>query len=116
MKGVFQYITGTLGRSILREAASRILGVKKRDYQNVSFTLANSWNEIRLLNLKVTKPIEDFLPIEILNQNEEEQKTDKQFMLNFKFPVGKGNKSVEDESTSDQFKLQLIDNLFNIGL
>ena len=31
------------------------------------------------------------------------------------FPVGQGNESVEDVSASDQFKEQLIDNLFNFG-
>ena len=116
LKGVFQYMTGTLGRNILRDAAGRVLGVKRRDFQNVSFTLTNSWNNIRLLDLTVTKAIEDFLPIDILNKDEEKQRDDTQFKLNFKFPVGKGNKSIEEDSTGDQFKMQLIDNLFNIGL
>ena len=116
LKGVFQYMTGGLGKNILRDAAGRVLGVKRRDFQNVSFTLANSWENIRLLDLAVTKSIEDFLPIDMLNKSEEEQRETAQFKLRFNFPVGKGNKSVEEESTTDQFKLQLIDNLFNIGL
>ena len=116
MKGLFQYMTGGLASNVLRDAAGRVFGVKRRDFQNVSFTLANSWQNLRLLNLKITKPIEDFLPIDILNKDEEKQKNDTQFKLNLKIPVGKGDTSVEDESTEDQFKQRLIDNLFNIGL
>ncbi len=116
LKGVFQYMTGGLGKNILRDAAGRVLGIKRRDFQNVSFTLANSWDNVRLLDLAVTKPIEEFLPIDVLNKSEEEQRETAQFKLRFNFPVGQGNKSVEDDSTSDQFKMQLIDNLFNIGL
>ena len=116
MKGVFQYMTGSLGRDVLKDAAGRVLGVKKRDFQNVSFTLANSWNEPQLLNLKITKAIEDFLPIDILNHDSEAQRDDTQFKLNLKIPVGPGNKSVEEESTGDQMKEQIIDNLFNWGL
>ena len=115
MKGVFQYMTGNLASNFLRDAAGRILGVKRRDFQTVSFRLANSWDELRLLDLKITKPIEDFLPIDMLNKDQEQQKDDTQFKLNLKIPVGKGDDSVEEESTGDQFKQQLIDNLFNIG-
>ncbi len=116
MKGVFQYMTGSLGRDVLKDAASRVLGIKRRDFQNVSFTLANSWDNLRMENLKITKPIEDFLPIDILNRDKEEQKDDTQFKLQLKIPTGKGYKSAEDESTGDQLKEQLIDNLFNYGL
>lgn len=116
MKGIFQYMTGGLTQNFLKDAAGRVLGVKRRDYQSVSFRLANSWQELRLLDLEVSKPIEDFLPIDILNKDEEKQRDDRQFKLNLKFPVGPGNESVEEESTGDQFKQQLIDNLFNIGM
>ena len=116
MKGVFQYMTGSLARDVLRDAAGRVLGVKRKDFQNVSFTLANSWNDPQLLNLKITKPIEDFLPIDILNRDSEEQKNDTQFSLKLKIPTGPGVKSAEEESTTDQMKEQLIDNLFNWGL
>lgn len=116
MKGVFQYMTGGLARSALRDAASRVMGIKRRDFQNVSFTLANSPYEPHLRDLKVTKPIEDFLPIDVLNKDEEKQKDTTQFKMSFKLPVGKGAPSAEDESPSDQFKQQLIDNLFNIGM
>ena len=108
-------MTGNLAQNVLRDAAGRIFGVKRRDFQTVSFRLANSWNELRLLDLKITKPIEDFLPIDMLNKDQEQQKDDTQFKLNLKIPVGKGDESIEEESTSDQFKQQLIDNLFNIG-
>ena len=116
MKGVFQYMTGSLARDVLRDAAGRILGVRRKDFQNVSFTLANSWNDPQLLNLKITKPIEDFLPIDILNRDSEEQKNDTQFSLKLKIPTGPGAKSAEEDSTTDQMKEQLIDNLFNWGL
>ena len=36
MKGVFQYMTGSLGRNVLKDAAGRVLGIKRRDLQNVS--------------------------------------------------------------------------------
>ena len=116
MKGVFQYMTGSLARDVLKDAASRVLGIKRRDFQNVSFTLANSWQNLSMENLKITKPIEDFLPIDILNRDKEEQKDDTQFKLQLKIPTGKGYKSAEEESTGDQLKEQLIDNLFNYGL
>ena len=116
MKGVFQYMTGNLARNVLRDAAGRVLGIKSRDFQSVSFRLANSWQQLRLLDMKITKPIEDFLPLDILNKDEEKQRDDTQFKLNLRIPVGKGEESVEDESTTDQFKQQLIDNLFNIGI
>ncbi|MBQ3347381.1 MAG: hypothetical protein IJG39_09870, partial [Synergistaceae bacterium] len=116
MKGVFQYMTGGLTRNVLRDAASRVMGIKRRDFQNVSFTLANSPYDPQLRDLKVTKPIEDFLPIDVLNRDEEKQRDTTQFKMSFKLPVGKGAPSAEDESPSDQFKQQLIDNLFNIGM
>lgn len=116
MKGVFQYMTGSLARNVLRDAASRVMGFQGRDYQNVSFTLTNASGKIALQDLKVTKPIEDFLPIDILNNDQEKQKETTQFKMSFKLPVGEGAPSAEEESTTDQFKRQLIDNLFNIGM
>lgn len=115
MKGLFQYMTGTIAQSALRDAAGRVLGVKRRDYQNVSFTLANSWSALQLLDLKITKSIEDFLPINILNKDEEKQKEETQFKMSIKIPTGPGDKSIEDESPEDQLKQQFIDNLFNLG-
>ena len=116
MKGIFQYVTGGLTGNVLRDAAGRVLGIKKRDFQNVTFTLANSWTELQLLNLKITKSLEEFLPINVLNkESEETQRSDTQFKMRLTFPVGQGNESVEDVSASDQFKEQLIDNLFNFG-
>ena len=118
MKGVFQYMAGGLTgtTNFLRDAAGRMLGVKRRDFQNVSFRLANSWNNLQFLDLKVTKPIEDFLPINLLNKNEETQRSEQKFKLQLKFPVGPGNHDPEDDSPADQFKQQLIDNLFDMGL
>ena len=116
MKGVFQYMTGGIARNVIRDTAGRILGLKTRDFQNVSFRLANNWNEIQLLDLAITKAIEDFLPLDILNRENETQRDDKQFKLSIKIPTGKGDKSIEEESATDQFKEQLLDNLLNLGL
>ena len=116
MKGVFQYMTGNILRDIFKDTAARIMGIKRRDFQNVSFTLANSWQELKLLDLKITKSIEDVLPIELLNNDEEKQREDKQFKFGVKIPVGKGEKSIEDERPEHQLRQQLIDNLFNIDL
>ncbi|MCR4817583.1 MAG: hypothetical protein K5841_01340 [Fretibacterium sp.] len=118
IKGAFQYVTGTLSgggaSGFLRDAAGKILGVKKRDYQNISFTLANSWQNLRLLDLKSTKSLQDYLPLDRLNK-EEQKKDEKQFKLHLRFPMGPGSNDPEDVSAGDQFKEQLIDNLFNIG-
>ncbi|MBQ9527844.1 MAG: hypothetical protein IJR68_09545, partial [Fretibacterium sp.] len=89
--------------------------IKKRDYQDISFTLANSWQELRLLNLETTKSLQDYLPVDRLNKEDEQKKDDRQFKLRLRFPMGPGSHDPEDASTSDQFKEQLIDNLFNIG-
>ena len=43
------------------------------------------------------------------------KKDDKQFKLHLKFPTGHGSDDNEELSTSDQFKEQLIDNLFRLG-
>ncbi len=115
MKGVFQYMTGGLTKNVLKDAASRAMGLQGKDLQNVSFTLANSWDNLNIENLKVTKPIEDFLPINVLNNDEEKQKSEAKFNIRLKIPTGPGEKSAEDESTTEQFKKQLIDNLFNLG-
>lgn len=116
MKGVFQYMTGSLVKNVLRDAASRVMGFQGRDYQNVTFTLTNAHGTPAIKDLKVTKSIEDFLPINVLNRDEEKQKETTQFKMSFKIPVGEGAPSAEEESTTDQFKRQLIDNLFNIGM
>ena len=116
MKGVFQYMTGNLAQGVLRDAAGRVLGVKRKDFQSISFKLTNSWSKLGPMNIKITKPIEDFLPIDMLNKDQEKQRDDTQFKLNLKIPVGKGDPSIEEDSPGDQFKQQLIDNLFNIGL
>ena len=116
MKGVFQLMTGGLTGNALRDAAGKVLGVKKRDFQNVRFTLANSWDKLQLLNLQITKSLEEFLPINVLNKDsEEQQKNDTQFKMRLNIPVGQGVDGSEETSTSDQFKEQLIDNLFNFG-
>ena len=71
---------------------------------------------MQFLDLKVTKPIEDFLPINLLNKNEETQRSEQKFKLQLKIPVGPGNHDPEDDSPADQIKQQLIDNLFDMGL
>ena len=49
-------------------------------------------------------------------KDEEKQKETTQFKMSFKLPVGEGAPSAEEESPGDQFKRQLIDNLFNLGM
>lgn len=115
LKGVFQYMTGGLSGGLVRDALGRAIGLRGRDFQDVSFTLSNSWQELRLLNLKIDKPLQDYLPLDALNGNQRKQKDDTQFRLNLKFPTGPGGGSPEDRSTKDQLTEQLLDNLLHIG-
>ena len=116
MKGVFQYFTGGLSNSnLLKSVLGEALGVNKRDFQDVSFVLAGGWSNLQLLNLRIDKPLKDYLPLEKLNRTEEQRGDGAQFRLNLKFPTGPGAKGGEDH-TEDQLKDQLLDNLLNIGI
>ena len=67
------------------------------------------------MNLKIDKPLQDYLPLDSLNGNQQKQRDDTQFRLNLKFPTGPGGGSPEDRSTKDQLTEQLLDNLLHIG-
>ena len=115
MKGVFQYFTGGLSNTnLLKSVLGEALGVNKRDFQDVSFVLAGGWSNLQLLNLRIDKPLKDYLPLEKLNRTEEQRGDGAQFRLNLKFPTGPGAKGGENR-TEDQLKDQLLDNLLNIG-
>ena len=115
LKGVFQYFTGGLSNGdLLKNVVGKALGIKKRDFQDVSFVLAGGWSNLQLLNLRIDKPLKDYLPLEKLNRTEEQRGDGAQFRLNLKFPTGPGAEGGEDR-TEDQLKEQLLDNLLNIG-
>lgn len=115
MKGVFQYFTGGLSNTnLLKSVLGEALGVNKRDFQDVSFVLAGGWSNLQLLNLRIDKPLQDYLPLKKLNRTEEQRGDGAQFRLNLKFPTGPGAKGGENR-TEDQLKDQLLDNLLNIG-
>ena len=115
MKGVFQYFTGGLSNTnLLKNVVGEALGISKRDFQDVSFVLAGGWSNLQLLNLKIDKPLGDYLPLEKLNRTEEQRGDGARFRLNLKFPTGPGAEGGEDR-TEDQLKEQLLDNLLNIG-
>lgn len=115
MKGVFQYFTGGLSNTnLLKNVVGEALGISKRDFQDVSFVLAGGWSNLQLLNLKIDKPLGDYLPLEKLNRTEEQRADGARFRLNLKFPTGPGAEGGEDP-TGDQLKNQLLDNLLNIG-
>ena len=92
----------------------KALGIEKRDFQDVSFVLAGSWTDLQLLHLRIDKPLQNYLPLDRLNKTEEQKADDKKFRLNLKIPTGPGAKDTENR-TEDQFKEQLLDNLFNLG-
>ncbi|NLL37682.1 MAG: hypothetical protein GX256_09215 [Fretibacterium sp.] len=118
LKGVFEYFTGGLktggglGVGMFKGAVGKMLGIQARDFQDVSFILKGSWSELQLLRLKIDKPLKHYLPLDTLN--EEKRLDDKKFRLNLKIPTGPGDTSPE-EDPEDQFKQQLLDNLFQIG-
>ena len=115
LKGVFQYFTGGLSNGdLLKNVVGKALGIKKRDFQDVSFVLTGGWSNLQLLNLRIDKPLKDYLPLEKLNRTEEQRGDGAQFRLNLKFPTGPGAEGGEDR-TEDQIKEQLLDNLLNIG-
>ncbi len=116
LRSVFQYFTGGLsgGDGLLKGVVGKALGIEKRDFQDVSFVLAGSWTDLQLLHLRIDKPLQNYLPLDKLNKTEEQKADDKKFRLNLKIPTGPGEKDRENR-TEDQFKEQLLDNLFNIG-
>jgi hypothetical protein len=116
LKGVFQFMTGSLsgggGAQLARQAVGKLIGITEREFQEVSFQLKGSWQELQLLNLKIDKSLEGYLPLQD-DEPTSRSAGDQKFKLNIKIPVGPGNED-SDESTQDQFKRQLLDNLFKM--
>jgi hypothetical protein len=114
LKGAFQLMTGSLagGGQILRQAVGKLVGYTERDFQDVTFQLKGSWQELQLLNLKIDKSLENYLPINKLNpENTQMKESQKKIQFNITIPTGPGG---DDETDAqDQFKKQLIDNIFN---
>jgi hypothetical protein len=113
LKGAFQLMTGSLtgGGQLARQALGKIIGLSERDFQDVSFQLKGSWQELQLLNLKIDKSLETYIPL----QNDEptsRSDSERKFQINIKIPTGPGSGG-DDEDTKDQFKKQLLDGLLN---
>jgi hypothetical protein len=114
LKSAFQLMTGGLsgGGQILRQAVGKLVGYTERDFQDVTFELKGSWQELQLLNLKIDKSLENYLPINQLNEKDTQIKENqKKIQFNITVPTGPGG---DDETDAQgQFKKQLIDNIFN---
>ncbi len=117
IKGAFQYFTGDIaggmGLGVLKGAVGNMLGIKRSDFQDVSFVLKGTPAELQLLNLKVDKPLQNYLPLETLNKTEQQKSSQQQFKLNIVIPTGRGASS--DVDTGQQISEQILDNLFKIG-
>jgi hypothetical protein len=111
LKGVFQLMTGTLAGNgqLLRQAVGKLVGYTERDFQDVTFQLRGSWQELRLLNLTIDKSLEAYLPLR--NEATQRKESEKKIQFNLKIPTGPGGD--EDLTTREQFKKQLLNNLLN---
>ena len=116
LRGAFQLITGGLsgGLQVARQALGNLMGLTNRDFQDVSFRLGGGWEDLQLLDLKIDKSLEGYLPMNELNNQDDPtvgKETKKKLQFNIKVPVGPG--STDDDDPGDQFKRQLLDNLLN---
>lgn len=112
MKSAFQLMTGSLtgGTQLVRQTVSKIIGYNQRDFQEVSFQLRGSWKELQLLNLRIDKSLEGFLPRELPTGRKDEER---KIQFNLRIPVGPGGGNSDGASTEDQLKKQFLDNLLN---
>ncbi|MDR1621854.1 MAG: hypothetical protein LBS00_05720 [Synergistaceae bacterium] len=115
LKSAFQLMTGGLtggGGQLLRQAVGKLVGYTERDFQDVTFQLKGSWQALQLLNLKIDKSLEGYLPLNMLNGTEQQMKENqKKIQFNITIPTGSGGDDEAD--TEGQLKKQLIDNIFN---
>ncbi|MDR2179345.1 MAG: hypothetical protein LBP21_03460 [Synergistaceae bacterium] len=114
LKSAFQIMTGGLsgGGQMLRQAVGKLVGYTEHDFQDVTFQLKGSWQELQLLNLKIDKSLENYLPINNLKEKNKQLKDNqKKIQFNITVPTGPGGDDETD--TQGQFKKQLIDNIFN---
>ncbi|MCL2009145.1 MAG: hypothetical protein FWG71_01195 [Synergistaceae bacterium] len=118
LRGLFQLTTGSLaatgGRQFITQTVGRMVGLAERDFQNVSFQLRGDWSGLQLLNLKIDKPLENFIPFRASDSLPErrDMENDKRIQFNIKIPTGSGG-GADDEGARDQFMRQLLDNLLN---
>jgi len=114
LRGLFQLMTGSLtgGGQIVRQAVGKMVGIDERDFQDVSFQLKGGWKELQLLNLKIDKPLEGYLPFRASDSDPEGKEDSRRIQFNIKIPTGSGG-SEDGENARDQFKRQLLDNLLN---
>jgi hypothetical protein len=113
VKGALQLMTGSLsgGGQFLRQAVSKLVGFTEHDFQDVTFQLKGSWQELQLLDLKIDKSLESYLPLSNQNETKQNKESEKKIQFNIKIPTGSGGNNGED--TQNQFKKQLLDNIFN---
>ena len=103
---------GDFGGQILRSALGRMIGLQNRDFQDVTFQLKGSWKELQLLNLKIDKSLETYLPLKKMNAEEENEEKERKIQFHLRIPVGPGGEG-DDENPEDQVKRQFLDNLLN---
>ena len=116
MRGAFDLTSGSLtdgGRQIARRAIGRAIGLTERDFQNVSFQLRGSWDALQLLNLRIDRSLEGFIPTRNLDDmpERERRRDSRRLQFNLNIPVGRGGGN--GENATEQFKRQLIDNILN---
>jgi hypothetical protein len=114
LKGAFQLMTGGLtgGGQLLRQAVGKLVGYTEHDFQDVTFQLKGSWKDLQLLNLTIDKSLENYLPLKNSDEMQQPTKDDRKIQFNITIPTGPGGGG-DGEDTQDQFKKQLIDNIFN---
>ena len=119
MRGAFDLTTGSLtdgGRQIARRAIGRAIGLAERDFQNVSFQLRGGWDALQLLNLRIDRSLEGFIPTRNMDDmpGTERRRDSRRVRFNLNIPVGRGGGN--GDNATDQFKRQLIDNILNWAL
>jgi hypothetical protein len=116
LRGAFQLMTGTLagggGGQILRSTLGKLVGLPERDFQDVTFQLKGSWKELQLLNLKIDKSLEGYLPLKTTDEEEARKENEKKIRFNLRIPVGRGG-GRDGEDPEEQVKRQFLDNLLN---
>jgi hypothetical protein len=113
LKEVFQLMTGTLTGSgqLLRQAVGKLVGYSERDFEDVTFRLKGSGQELQLLNLTIDKSFEEYLPLRNDAATQQRKENERKIRFNLNIPTGPGGD--DDLSPQDQFKKQLLDNLLN---
>ncbi|MPN13866.1 hypothetical protein SDC9_161192 [bioreactor metagenome] len=85
-------------------------GYSVRDFRETSFTLAGTWNDMKMYDLKVSQPIQSTpIPFDSTFSDEKEKEKVDDIKIKLSFPTGEG----KDNSLSpgEQVKKQLMENL-----